>query len=369
VGLAASLASELGPENVAWVSDQDRRNLACELEPRIVELKYSRGLRNIRNWADIIVVPHQLGPSQLREIRATSPTPVLVNWLDFISLRRVDYFSSSLARARAFAGAAWVLDNVDGIVWLSEFVRNQARDFGFGQGIPQAVIGTGLGAHLEPGIPELSEQRTRPFLLHVAGAFPHKRRDLGLFALRLLLDQGFDVDLVNVGATAFTGNTAKADIDLSRRLSLDSHVHNLEHVEPHAMAALFSEAAVVLCLSDEEGFGMTPMEAAKYGTPCVFTSGGSLGEILPAALGVPPYPSEVANRIGRLLEDPKDAAMNVKRILEASSPFNWAAVSRRFLEFVPAVALRHVPQSSTVRSFAPKFVHSFASRASWAFKN
>ncbi len=184
----------------------------------------------------------------------------------------------------------------------------------------------------------------RPFLLVLGNDFVHKNRD---FAIRVWreVNQSVEVDLVMAGLHVSSSSTG----DIEDQLLADpgsgpGRVHRLRHVPGDVKSWLLANAAVVLYPTSAEGFGFIPHEAARLGTPSVFTAFGPLGELCPDPPGVDSWDSsEYARRICGLVTDPAVRHGAVRRAREADRDLTWAASTEALVEAFRA-ALRLAPQ-------------------------
>jgi hypothetical protein len=89
----------------------------------------------------------------------------------------------------------------------------------------------------------------------------------------------------------------------------------------------------VLYPTTVEGFGLLPFEAADVGIPCLFASGTSLAETLPAELGclVPWSARESAEQAIGLLRDERLRSEHVRITQEAGSRFRWSDTAEQLL--------------------------------------
>ena len=71
--------------------------------------------------------------------------------------------------------------------------------------------------------------------------------------------------------------------ELIDKLGLKKQVIFLGFVEDRDLAALYSAAKAIFYLSEYEGFGLPPLEAAKCGTPTLLYSNSSLSELFPSS--------------------------------------------------------------------------------------
>jgi glycosyltransferase involved in cell wall biosynthesis len=93
-------------------------------------------------------------------------------------------------------------------------------------------------------------------------------------------------------------------------------------------------ADLVLYPSSAEGFGLVPFEAARFGTPTLFTRFGPLQEMAP---DIPVAaenwsPEALAAAADTLLSDRAQARVQVESCLEAGAKYTWAATAERLTD-------------------------------------
>lgn len=348
-------------DRVTVRADASMRVAAIGADPRMAQLDWVT--RTDAN-ADLVYVPHQLSLPAFTHLRSRTRAPIVIRWLDFIALRRPDYFRSRKAWARNVAGAALVLNSADGILWLSDYVARQADVFGWTRDAPSAVISTGVDHLRSSSVSEPSAYvlrkvcgRTDAMVLMVASAMPHKRRVLAIDAVNELRRSGFSVNLIIVGSEPAHGSTMVQEQERVKELHLGDRVVHLGAVGGGDLQWLYRNASVSLVLSEEEGFGIVPFESATSGCPVVSSLGGALGELLPNGFGLAQMnASTVAEAIERLVKDPEAALANVHGIGQAAERFTWSEVGAPLSSFLRSVAAGGTVRQSALRQY-PRAVH------------
>lgn len=111
-------------------------------------------------------------------------------------------------------------------------------------------------------------------------------------------------------------------------------------VDEAALALRYAAADVAVFLSEYEGFGLPPMEAAARGVPLVVSSRPSLGEVFAeAALLVEPRDAAaVAEAVDRLLRDAPLRDDRVARGRALAARHSWSETARRTLAVLEEAA-------------------------------
>jgi glycosyltransferase involved in cell wall biosynthesis len=158
-------------------------------------------------------------------------------------------------------------------------------------------------AGLEPG-----------YVLAVGALEPRKRPELLVEAHARARAAGLRAELVFAG-----------DGSLRRRLA-GSGVRVLGHVPDEHLVPLYRDALALTCVSREEGFAFTPLEALALGTPAVVADLPVFGETLGAgALRVPPGdPDALAGALLRLERDRQLRAELVEAGRAAAGRLSWS---------------------------------------------
>ena len=113
--------------------------------------------------------------------------------------------------------------------------------------------------------------------------------------------------------------------------------HARGFVAPDELAQLYARAAVVVCPSHREGFGVACLEAMAHGRPVVASAvGGLLDLVVDGETGIHVPPGDVPalrSALGRLLADRElRRQMGEAGRLRAAERFSWATVTRATLD-------------------------------------
>jgi glycosyltransferase involved in cell wall biosynthesis len=274
---------------------------------------------------------------------------VVVGILDLIAYQIGSYLPTDAAWLDYRDMIRSVVHAVDGVTTISRDVRNvilfeqlpidSERVFAVPYGT-QHLTGTEQ-IRMPTQLPEAFAAGT--FVLCVGTNYTHKNRDIAIRVHQELLDRGYDLGLVLVGASVPWGSSRTVEAEALRN-SDRSHVALLPDVSSEERNWLLQHAAVVLYPTSAEGFGLVPYEAAWFGTPTVYVPFGPLAEIagsLPVE-AVDWRPSSIATAAERLLLDPTLARDQVECLVAASGAYNWqnhaeclAGVFRKLLSVPP----------------------------------
>ena len=214
------------------------------------------------------------------------------------------------------------------VIAVSEFTRGDAGElYGLDPG-KIVAIPNGVGAAFHPveGAKERVFHRfgiDRPYVLCVGALQPRKNVPLAIEAYaRLMAARGTDCELVIAGGD----RGGRLDVlDAILRSRLTGRVHLVGHVEDAELPALYSAARALVFPSLYEGFGLPALEAMAAGTPVVASNTTGLAEAVgDAGLTVDPTSAEeLADALGRLLEDADLRATLIARGHERAALFTW----------------------------------------------
>jgi glycosyltransferase involved in cell wall biosynthesis len=268
---------------------------------------------------------------------------VVVTVLDLIAYRNGAYHQNVrewlIYRDAIRTGVA----DADAVVTISEDVKKQVEIERLAVD-PQRLHAIPFGTeHLTGGeqtdIP--SELLARgfvegQFILCLGANYAHKNRDVAIEVVAELRRRGHAHALVMAGPTVPYGSSrvSEANLLLKSAATIESEVYLLPDLPSAERNWLLRHADLVLYPSSAEGFGLVPYEAARFGTPTVFTRFGPLTELAPdiPVSAIDWSPDALATAADALLSDPAQARLQVESCLNAGSKYTWAATAERLTE-------------------------------------
>ncbi len=289
-------------------------------------------------WPDVDVWwrPSQPAADALISLDRQHGRRLAVTVLDLIEFANARYHPDLLTWHRRRAQVRRYLRQADVVTVISDDVMIQVSAEVPGLA-PERLLHTVLGVDAaDPaGLEALEATRgplavlrlgvDRPFLLVLGNDFLHKNRDFAVRVWQLVCAE-VPVDLVLAGQHVGRGSSRPFEKGLiaGRGGPDQPAVHVVGHVSNIERHWLTANAAVVLYPTSAEGFGLVPHEAARLGTPTVFTRFGPLAEFLPPDSGCATW-DEVgyARETLRLLRDNQAAQVLCARILECSTDLTW----------------------------------------------
>ena len=180
------------------------------------------------------------------------------------------------------------------------------------------------GAGKPPGLAEpgavagLPASVTRPYLLAVGALEPRKLPGVLVEAHRIARSRGLEAALVFAG-----DGPLRSELERSQAAVLG-------HVPDPALEALYAGALALACVSRDEGFGFTPVEALARGAPVVAADLPVFAETLgEAALRVPVGDADaLADALLRLEREPGLRERLVAAGREVVARFSWERAAR-----------------------------------------
>jgi glycosyltransferase involved in cell wall biosynthesis len=261
----------------------------------------------------------------------------LVNSHDVNHLALPQYVRGLHRRLYAHFMLRWVRWNADGIIYLSEFGRQEFQRYVGRLRQPSLV------AHLaaeeswqeEPG-PRLW---TRPYVLAVGSIKPHKNLPRLIRAFASIQDQ-IDADLVIVGGAAGLMNPDDGVDHAASKLG--GRIFFPGRVDDVALRAWVAHAVALAQPSLYEGFGLPPLEAMAAGTATIVSSAASLPEVCgDASLYFDPEDEDdIARAIVRIVQDDALRAELKARGRVRAAQFSWDACATATEAFIESVVKR-----------------------------
>jgi glycogen synthase len=274
----------------------------------------------------------------------------------------------------AYQASTWVeqtaYQNADGVVAVSESMRADVHQL-YGVGLERVrVIPNGIDLDqyrptLAPAVLERYRiDPARPYLLFVGRITRQKGIIHLVSALTYLKSQVQIVLCAGAPDTEEIAREMAAKVDQARHQSTNPIVWIQQMVPREDVIPLYSHAAVFVCPSVYEPFGIINLEAMACGTPVVASAVGGIREVVvPDVTGLlvsftPRGPTDfepqdpdrfardLAAAIDELLADPqRRRTMGTQARERVERYFSWASVAQRTLEFYRTL-LEQPPRSS-----------------------
>ena len=256
--------------------------------------------------------------------------------------------------------------NADGIIAVSRSMRQDVHDL---YGVPFEkiqVIHNGIDVErYKPTVnPEVLAKYginpEKPYILFV-GRITHQKGIMHLLRAAEHLRDGVQVVLCATDPdTEELGREVDRQIDELKARNGRAIIHVSTFVPTDDIIPLYTQAAIFVCPSIYEPFGIINLEAMACGTPVVATAVGGIKEVVvPEETGLlvpfdhqcpedhePQFAAELATNLAQamnvLLKDPeKRRAMGEKARLRVEKLFSWQQVARQTLNFYQEVTERH----------------------------
>lgn len=193
------------------------------------------------------------------------------------------------------------------------------------------IMITGIGPLLSSPPANLKDVQAvvggRPYLLFLGQQLRYKRADIALRALRLLLRDFPEVQLV------FAGPASDDTLALARRLGLDSRVTQLGLVSAALKTGLLQHASCLLHPSTQESFGGVLIEAASLGLPFICADTPQLREVtetLAWGRAVKVTPEAFAVAAADILRHKTEEAQARAAVERAHALFSWESLAVRY---------------------------------------
>jgi len=261
---------------------------------------------------------------------------------DIIHLKLPQYFSLA-QRAYARAMIAHAVKDARFVLTVSECTRQDIlRSFRVNE---HKVLAVPLGVSgrfrelpkREKDRFKASKSLTRPYLLFVGNAKPHKGIPTLLLAFQQLAPLFRDLDLVIVGGYASQDPYSRS---MMKESGLAGRVRELGPCSEEELIGVYNGAEVLVMPSLYEGFGLPVLEAMACGTCVVASDAGSLPEIAGDAAMIVQAgdAAALADALRSVLRDSGLRRTMVQRGRKRASGFSWKKTARKTLEIYERVA-------------------------------
>ena len=294
------------------------------------QLSLPRALASER--PDVLFAPGYTAP-------LTVAAPLVLTVHDVSFFAHPEWFSFREGTRRRLL-TAWSARRARTVITDSEFSKSEIlRYIGIHPSrltvIPLGIDRLGT-THREP------ETGTRePMVLYVGSIFERRRVDRLIEAFDIVATQVPDATLEIVGEN----RTRRPRLDLEALRAATAHrdrIHIRSYVDDQTLRALYQKAAVLVLLSEYEGFGFTPLEALTAGvvplvldTPIARETCGDAARYVAPGATVP----EVAQAISGLLTDAA-ARREILRRADAVLPrYDWDLAAGDTLKVLEEAAL------------------------------
>ncbi|RLA90707.1 MAG: glycogen synthase [Deltaproteobacteria bacterium] len=257
--------------------------------------------------------------------------------------------------------------NADGVIAVSQAIRQDVHDI---YDVPLAkirVIYNGIDTQKyrptsDPALLAAYNIRPdKPFILFV-GRITRQKGIIHLVQAIKYLKPGLQVVLCAGGPdTADLGKEMAARVEQARADTENELIWIEKFLPPEQIVALYSQAALFVCPSVYEPFGIINLEAMACGTPVVASAVGGIKEVVDAETGVlvpfapqsrtNPEPQDperfardLAAAINRLLQDPeKLQTMGLKARQRVEQHFSWESIAQQTLDFYRELTITSYP--------------------------
>jgi alpha-maltose-1-phosphate synthase len=267
----------------------------------------------------------------------------------------------------AYRASSWVertaYENADGVVAVSRAMRHDVHHL---YGVPTRKIrvihnGIDLDQYRPSNVPAVAARYGidphKPYILFV-GRITRQKGIIHLVNAIKYLRPGVQVVLC-AGApdTEEIGREMTERVEQARRETANPTIWVARMVPTEDVIALYSQAAVFVCPSVYEPFGIINLEAMACGTPVVASAVGGIKEaVAPGQTGLlvpfkprgetdfePRNPErfsrDLAKAVNALLDDPeRRARMGARARKRVEQHFGWQAIARQTWEFYRALA-------------------------------
>jgi glycosyltransferase involved in cell wall biosynthesis len=284
---------------------------------------------------DIVHRPQQIfTPEDLALLRLVGER-VVVTHQDLIAYHNYAYHSSVEAWRGHRRTTRLALAAADQVVFFSEHARHDALAEDLLSPDRAHVVGIGAEQLQAAGPARAPDEMNADdlFLLCLGADYAHKNRPFAIRLLVALRRLGWQGQLVFAGTHVPYGSSEGDEREtLRRHPEIVASVVDLGAVDEPAKRWLYAHARALVCPTLYEGFGMLPLEAAKWRLPCLFASQTSLAEVAGEAATLVPWDARAsAIAVLPLLAEGSARDSHLATLEQLHVP-GWSDVVRRLVE-------------------------------------
>jgi hypothetical protein len=283
--------------------------------------------------SDLLHRPQQIfGAGDLNLGRLLSERLVITH-LDLIAFHNPSYHDSDAAWREHRRMTRIGMTAADTVVFTSAHALNDALAEELVDAQRTAIAGIGVQppATASPAARPAQLSVDRPFLLVLGADYAHKNRPFAIQLFRALREQHrFGGRLILAGKHMEYGSSAAEEQALlASDPDLAAAVIDLGPVSEAEKHWLLANAAALICPSIQEGYGLTPLEAAGAGVPCIFAAVTALADVLdPQAGTITPWDAQIsAGPAAALLDSGPARDQHVKRMRAALERASWSTAA------------------------------------------
>ncbi|MBE9157723.1 glycosyltransferase [Nodosilinea sp. LEGE 06152] len=230
--------------------------LGLDLQPFVIPAQASYLKTLYRRGIKIHFVVYDLLPVKLSNCFPKGAEEVYKNWLLTITM-----FNNPVCISRSVSH--------DLINWQEAFGEKRClpfdvSSFSLGADISKSAPTLGLPTNFKEIIQCLKSRKT---FLMVGTIEPRKNHPFVLNAFETLWNQGLEVNLVIVGKQGWLMETFVSL--LSSHSKLNTHLFWLKEVSDEFLEKIYCESSALIAASEDEGYGLPIIEAARHGLPLI----------------------------------------------------------------------------------------------------
>jgi len=224
-----------------------------------------------------------------------------------------------------------VLNNLDGLICISNFSLTQLTALGVSTGKSKVIWG---GVNHLVFKPSSVKNFEFDYVLSIGSEEPRKNMENLLRAFLILLDDYPALKLVKAGKTSVKNRLTT--LRYVEELNLVDSVIFLDYVEEKELPSLYSGARLLIFPSLLEGLGMPILEAMACGCPVVTSNRSPMAELVDSELSVadPESPIEISEVCNLILSNDSHRTALIQKGLARSDQFTWETTARQIFEFM-----------------------------------